>query len=282
MNRNLLTAILAFISFSAPAQFYIKGGVGYAFPQAGQTVDGSGTPYSAEANIIQTTAKEHSDFKLKKVSFSAGGNAVIGAGFMFTKNLGVELNAEIGLMSKKYTTKLSETFNNPEFANIEIKQYAKMPIMLSPSLILQTAGDKMNLYTRWGLALPLSTKIIGEETDVYDNGGGTETDKYGSEMTSKFNVGFSGAAGLKYKLSKKLSVWGEFNLLSLSVYVQKQQLKKFEVDGVDKLYLVNPKDQVINFKSEENTDDPANSNTQLTYSLPFSHVGINAGITFSL
>jgi hypothetical protein len=282
MNRNLLTAILTFATLSASAQLYFKGGVGYAFPQAGQTIDGGGNPIAAEANYTFSASAEHDDFKMKKASFSSGGSFIVGAGYMFTKNLGVELNANLGLMPKKYTTKLSGTFNSPQFENTEIRQHAKMPVILSPSLVLQTGGDKMNIYMRGGFALPIASKIMVEEQYVYNDGSGTQTEKFDSEITSGLSIGFSGAAGLKYKLSKHLSIWGECSLLSLSMYVKKQELKVAEINGMDMLFLIDPEDQVINFKSEYSTDDPSNSNVRATYSIPFSNVGINAGVTFSL
>ena len=81
--------ILAFAvtTYTASAQSYLRVGLGYAMPEAGQTLDGTGQPYNGTSNngaINETIA-------IKAASYSSGVHGHLAAGYMFSEHVGAEL-----------------------------------------------------------------------------------------------------------------------------------------------------------------------------------------------
>ena len=150
-----------------------------------------------------------------------------------------------------------------------------------PSLVLQTNKEKVNLYMRMGFALPLNTKVTQDQ--VYTNAPGTgalSIDDFTWQIKSSFSLGFTAAAGVKYKISDRVSVWGELSLLAMSANTKEQDITSWVENGqtVPSTYQYYP--QNIKYSKTATVDS---SLTLLpTYSQPFSNLGFNFGITFTL
>jgi hypothetical protein len=115
--------------------------------------------------------------------------------------------------------------------NIKIQQAANSPFFLMPSLVLQT-GDQVKIYSRLGLALPLSAGITQEQMLTNAPGtGALVTDDFTWQLKTSFSLGFTAAAGAKYQISDKISIWGELNFLSMSLYAKEQDLKSWSVSS---------------------------------------------------
>jgi opacity protein-like surface antigen len=275
MKKVLGTAlVLSLAATTGFAQgFYIRAGLGYAMPQAGQTIDGTGTPYNGTLN------SNTGSFSIKGASFSAGLQALPSIGYMFSDHVGVQLDATIGLSAKKYSFTETGVVINSISNTIEFDQQAKTPFILSPSLVVQTGGEVWNIYSRIGLALPLHTTTTADQIQTNDPGTGAIT-PYDFTFTVKnsFSFGFTGAAGVEYKISDNISVWGEVNMLSLSVYTKESDLTDFKASGQSQsLSYVTSPHQIAYTKS-----GVIDSVTQPSYAQPFSNVGINVGIKFNL
>ena len=272
----LILALSAFAG-SASAQFYVKLGAGYAIPQAAQTFDGTGQVY----NGTQHNTTYTQTYTVKPASFSAGVQGFLGIGYMFSEHVGVELNGNIGIKPKKYTYSIDSIMIGGVESKVSVVQQAKSPFVLMPALVLQTGGDKLNLYTRFGLALPLSNGI--KEDQVITNlpgAGAVETDDFTFNIKNSFSLGFAAAAGVRYKLSDKLSLWGEVSLLSMSVYVKEADLTNVTANGQ---YI--PLSQVSGpqkIKYSRNATVDSNQTVQPAYSQPFSNIGFNVGLSFTL
>lgn len=255
--------------------FYIKVGAGYAMPHAGQTTNTYGYPYNG--NATYQGGSSFSSFEVKNASFAAGVQANIGMGYNINKNIGVELGLLAGLANKKY--KSDNTFPN---ASSQIHQnitiYAKTPLFLTPSAVLQSGGKKLNIYSRAGIAIPLNLKIVQEFNEESTLNGTTQTDIYNVdfEQRMKFNIGFTGAVGGSLKVSKYTHIWLEGALFSMSAFVKDQTITKYVKNGVNYLSYISAANRKSAYsKSTSGSNDP-------TYSYPFSSFGINAGVTMDL
>jgi len=288
-----LIFVLSAAAYTASAQFYLRAGLGYAFPQAGQTTYNTGIPYyefsSAYSGTRTINASGSQTYNIKPVSFSSGVQSVLGLGYMFTENIGFQLDAGIGLADKKYT------FNDENIpinyasgstvvtivSNVSTTQQASTPFFLMPSLVLQTNRDKLNVYTHFGLALPLNTKIT--EHQIITNAPGTgslSTDDFTWQVKSGFSLGFTAALGLKYSINDKVSIWGELSLLSMAVYTKEQDLQSWVEDGQPVALSNYPNAQKIKFSKTATVDSTYSSFP--TYAQPFSNIGINVGVSFNL
>ncbi len=275
MKKYLTIAVCMLSSLYVNAQaFYIKGGLGYAFPQAGQSIDGNAYPYNGS---VTKNANSTFTYNYKTgASFSAGFQGTVGAGYMFNDHVGVELDFIGGLAPKKYT---SSAYNVPLDTaiqgNIINKQYAKSFFLVAPQLVVQSGGTVWNVYARGGIVLPLYTHIAQEVSFTNLPGNGAiETQVNTYDLTTNFSVGLTGAIGLEFNLNDNVSLWGELNMLSMSLNLKEQDLTGISVDGQS--YSLTGQTTAFPYSKKFTTG----GNTNATYSMPFSNIGIHAGIMY--
>jgi len=277
MKKAALLALgISLIANVANAQFYFRAGAGYAVPQAGQTLDGNATPYSG----TRSNSTYSVSYDMKNVSFSSGAQAVLGFGYMFNDHVGVQLDGSFGLANTKYSfTDQNVNLGGGYQGNVHINMKAKSPVVLMPSLVLQTGGSSAwNLYTRFGAALPLMSSISNEQVIFVPSVSVTET--ITSKLTSSFSLGFAAAAGLQYKISDKTTFWAELNMLSMSLMLKEVTYQTATINGVT--YPLDSLSIPPSIKYSKNAIVDTNYNTLPTYSLPFSNLGVHIGFTFLL
>ncbi len=271
----LLLSALLFTGVVSAQGFFYRLGFGYAFTQAGQINDAS-EPYSG---TVSTNAGVQA-YNVKNVSFSSGLTGSLAAGYMFNKNIGVELCATSVFAPKEYSFTASNLIINSVASDLTIVQKANNPLLFLPSLVMQTSGDQLNAYTRFGLALPLKSSVTQDVIVTNLPGtGAINSDDFTFKITSSFSLGFAAAAGIKYKMNSKLNIWGEINLLSLAVLAKEGNLIAFSENGqsYDTSFVSGAK----HVKYSKNPMIDSTGNQALTYSMPFSHVGIQFGISYN-
>ena len=280
--KNTLTVLLfALVCSSISAQekgFYLRGGLGYNFPVAGQMYDNSGFPF----NGSYTSSSAQGDvYDVKNASFSSGLHGQLGLGYMFNKYLGIQLDMSIGLANTKYTgSENNIVIQDTMHGNVSITQYASTPVLLMPSIVLQNGGSVFNVYARAGVAVPLNTKLTQEvAVSNLPGSGAIETDVYTYQLKNSFAIGFTGAMGLQYNTSERIGFWAEINMLSMSLNPRESDLKSITVNGAPyPLSAISPSQLTIQY-SKSITVSPGTNNQQPTYSIPFSNVGIHLGMT---
>ncbi len=285
MKKLILLCITCTIvhSIAQAQEFYTRFGLGYAFPQAGQTMDGTATPYNGSASNSTISGTNYTSYDLKKLSFSSGVHGVAAIGYMFNKHVGVETSLDYLLSAKDYTF----TYHNINISNIasdvNILQRAKNCLLFTPALVLQSEGKRANLYTRLGIVLPLNTKITQDQ--VFTNLPGTgaiESDDFTWEIKNKFALGFSAAAGVRYQLNNRMKLWGEVSFLSLAVYAKEANLTDVSVNGQGGYLSQVPMDQRKVVYSSNFTSTTNDYYHQPVYSQPFSNVTVNVGVYYEM
>ena len=287
---SCLILVFSVAAYTASAQLYLSFGLGYAVPQAGQSMYDTPIPYNGFPTGINGSRNNTSltsyTYDLKgSASFSSGVQGTIGMGYMFSEYVGVQLDAAIGISSTKYTFNDDNanlgTTASPIGGTISTIQQAHTPVLMTPALVLQTGGDKINLYSRFGLALPLNTKIT--QNQVITNNAGTgaiEVDDITWQIKSIFSLGFTAAAGLKYNISDRISIWGELSLLSMSLKAKEQDLQSLSQNGQSVALSSYPYPTTIKFSKTATVDSTLT--TFPTYAQPFSNLGIKVGVTINL
>jgi hypothetical protein len=263
--------------------FYIRAGFGWAFAHAGQTMDGTATPWSGTSINSSIGKTDYLSYNIDRISLNSGPQASVGVGYMFTPHLGVDL-AFTGALS---TTEYSYTLKGESVGGIEsditIINKANNPLVLTPSLVLQS-GCKVNVYSRMGLAVPLKTTVRQDQiiTNVPGTGAVTETD-FLLEFHNNFSLGLSAALGASYKTSSGIGIWIEASLLSLPVYTKDAEVVDFTINGMNYFtsYVQQGNPTTVLFSRNFNGEKGDYFN-QPSYALPFSNIGINLGISFAL
>ncbi len=289
MKKICLMLALSAIAFSAPAQLYFRAGIGYAMPQAGQSMYDTPIPYNGFPTGYNGTRNNPSSqsfaYSIKSASFSAGVPATIGLGYMVSDHVGIQLDASIGLSNKKYTFVDNNvnlgTAASPVPGTISTTQTANHPVLLIPALVIQSGGEKLKVYGRIGAVLPLNTKVTQEMVlSNLPGAGAVIVDDFTWQIKSSFSVGFTAAAGVKYQLNDKMSIWGEFSFLSMTQNTKEQNLQTWTEDGQSVSLSAYPYPTHIKFSKTAIVD--TTFETFPTYGQPFSNVGFNVGISFNI
>lgn len=286
MKRLLLPIVilLANATVGTAQEFYLKGGVGYAVPHGTQPYDAFGNAYSGSYNSQYNAAiGTQTSFTIKKPSLTAGLNGTIGVGILVSEHIGVELDANIGIAPRKYEMNYEES-DGVERTQASIEQQANMPVLLSPALVLQTGGEKLSLYSRTGLVIPIQSTYTLESTSTTESllaVQNVERSIYKEEFKTRFGVGFSAAVGVRYKIAELFSIFSELNVTSLTLYARESEVKEYIVDGVN--YTNSIPDEYRTTKYEFKASGANNTtNTYSTFAVPYGNFGFTAGVLMSL
>lgn len=262
-----------------PSTFYVRVGIGYAFPISGQTLNENGDPY---ATTMSFDDNQHisSYTKLKKVSFSAGLQTVAALGFMINKNIGVEVDGYLGVAPRTYTANFNGIVVDGSYpANITVTNKATTPLFVAPCFVLQNSGKNWGIYARSGPVIPAIGKVQREETyNFYAPGYHSAINQIiiGTKITTSTTIGFTAATGVKYKFNNKLSVWSELSMLSMSLYIHQEINTANIADGQYAGQF-----PTVNYGVSGNNVNRYNqTGIQPTYAEPFSNVSLNMGIAY--
>lgn len=268
----LVAAIFLLVIRSSAQELYIKGGFGYAIPQAGQSViPGSGNvPYNGTVSTSGFSGNSWSTitYNYKNASFLGGVNSNIGAGYMFTKNIGIEIDASELLSPQKNIATYGE------YVYYRTEQYATSSLLLSPQLLLNISLKKVDIYTRLGLALPLKFQNHIKNDQISYSNQGTLDFESNTNLKFAFSLGYTAAGGVDYHINKRVSLWCEANMVSLSLYTKSSYTAGVNSTGV----------YTNSVKYSNNFTNTSNNSvfTQPAYTVPFSNIGISAGVKISI
>ena len=255
---------------------YLKCGVGYAFPMANNSGAGDIAEYSSRSNANYTNNLYNVAFSGKPVSFSAGPSGSIGLGYMLSKHIGAELDLSGGFNSNKYYTNgvitgISNPRGGADTVTTAESRYSKFPVLLEPCLVMQTGGDKLNVYSRIGIVLPSHLAV----TDYYyNNETKTGSTAYTNVYTFDLTLGYTLAAGIKVRIAGPLYMWGEATALSLQPYIKQIQTTSLFYDGKEASVTTPP--------SKLSHSPTGSGNENVTYTMPFSSAGLQVGVSCML
>lgn len=306
MKRTFISsALLLFCALHVAAQHtnpgkskkcYIRLGLGYTMPHSGQTemgglgINGSTTVTSTYASSNEISSSTRND--LKRASFGSGVNGVAALGVTLHRNIAIELGIGIGIAPQKYKYSYKETATStaPTYTDIfsvQSTKYQKTPVFILPAIVLQTDGEKVNVYSRLGVVLPVAGKLMDERKYTQDNSGspftGAQEETY--EIKTRFAVGFHGALGIQWNLDRNFALFAEVNGMSMNAYAKKATLTRLTIGGVDYLSQASmaQKETEFEFSEEELNTAPSNAPSKAkTFAIPYSNIGVGIGFKFRI
>lgn len=285
MKRLLLFIPLLMATSVFSQEFYLKGGLGYSVPHGSQPYDAFGNAYAGTYSSKYNAATgTETSFTIKKPSLTAGLGGTIGVGILVNKNVGVELAANVGIITKKHVMHY-ENNDGTKNTTATITQQAKSPILLVPALVLQTGGDKWSLYSRTGLVVPVQTSYTMESVSNTESllfVQNVEYEVYKEKFSTRFGVGFSAAAGVKYHLADVFSVFTELNITSLTLYARESEVTEYLLNGVNYTSAIPNEYRTTQYEFKSSASTTSNSSTYSTYAIPYGNFGFTAGVLMSL
>ena len=287
MKRFILFNLIAFTSFSGNAQqaakvtnpskpFYMRVGLGYGLAMSGNVGNGNGT--------IVTVANDET-FKVQPYSYGAGLSGTLAVGYNVNKNLGVEMIATSTVAGKKYeyTSIYEFTSGGTTYAEKAVVTTYGNTLLLQPAIVVQSGGAKTNVYARMGVIVPIMNSLASDVD--YSENMNNNVEKTTEEYSMYFSLGASGAVGASFNLSYNLRLYTELCLVSYSPYLAKGSRTSYTRNGVEYLSYLSLKDREIEFKKSgtiTSSQDPDKPTVAQTQAIPFSNMGINAGIVIQL
>lgn len=273
---TFLSLLLVFASL-VNAQIYFRAGGGYALPLATQ---GAGQKNMTVQNGNGATLSATSE--LVKASYGAGVNFNLGAGYMFSKHIGAELNFSY-LLGKEFE---SSTTVIEEDESIELVATTKSKaIYITPALVISAGEGSKVPYAKLGVVMGVP-QLDQKLTISMDGTDGTNTATGNYKYQKGMSFGFMGAVGMNWMVSNNIDILTEINFISMTYYPkeyvltslvsngEKQDLDDF--DEYDKKTIFKEKIDVV---EDPDQDEPREA---LQESMPFSSISFQVGIVYFL
>ncbi|MFN8210049.1 MAG: outer membrane beta-barrel protein [Bacteroidales bacterium] len=275
MKRIVITASLAIIlAGQVLAQgLYIRAGGVYGMP-VGTASIGTKYIYTELSNSTINTRD------VVKGTYGAGTNFSVAVGYKFNQNFMFDLTGQY-LIGNKFET---GSFNNYTTSKTIDKYISQAKgLFINPAFIFSAGFGKAAPYGKFGLVAG-SPRITENESYYYDGDGIMTYDKtwvYKKGMA----LGFQAAIGMNWRITDKIDIYTEVNIVNMSWYAQKGELTKYMSNGTDYLPNLPVNQKLFDFVSSVDLNaiqDPSKPAQQLRVSYPFSTVSAQAGIRFVL
>jgi hypothetical protein len=196
---------------------------------------------------------------------------------MLNKNIGLELAADLGIANKKYTysgRNVSVDSATGDIENQNVTYKAHFQFIVNPSIVMQTSGDAWKVYTRFGLAIPLISSVDIDEQHIYLSGSTvSRLYDFTESLTTRFSMGFTGAAGISHGISENMRLWCEVSALSMTLYANAVHLTGATYNGANVINNISP--TTYSFASSGGA-----SSQYMTFAMAYSNVAVNIGITY--
>jgi len=280
--KKLILTTLGIVLFSSlvSAQPYIRTGLGYALPLASESIGEE----TIESDVFNgNTNTSTSTTKNVNASYGAGFTFNIGAGYMFSEYLGIDVAVSY-LVGKKHETSNIYTYkdNNISGKDEYISTTRSNGIFITPSLVI-TSGGANAPYGRFGI-ITGSPKIMEDNSYYYDLDG-TSTSSSEAKYKGGLAMGFQGAVGMKWTIADNIKLYTELNFISMSYSPKKRILTEFINNGQDNFGQLSVYAKETEYvKTIDNTEmiDTTQPRQELRDSKPFSSVSFQVGIVYSI
>lgn len=269
---------LSAVAYSQPGhRFFVKAALGYDAPlNSAQQVQMSGFPYTGSTIAL----RDDYVFDADRASYGAGSSLHLAGGYWLSRHVGVALDISAGFSNRQYE-KSAALGIYPEGTITTIRQYVKMPVMITPSLAMRTSWKDFTCYAMAGAALPVSRHIYTESA-TRKNDTLLFSDK--SSLQTSFSVGLSGTAGLMYQVSGHWSISAELHVLALSVYTKRSELVAAQAYGQDVLDSRTEYEKTTVYNKGYDPYYTYNENAprpRARYAVPFNSIGVQLGVWYS-
>ena len=271
-SKQILVLIVLAISTcftSLHAQgLFVKINAGYGLQTSSQNIG-----YYAFFN--QASATGSFTREQINVSFGKGLNFGAGVGYMFSENVGAELDVSYLLGGKSvahdtYTGGYTDYTLNARF------------LRLNPSLIISAGSGNISPYVKMGVLFGM-----GSITYIYDDYDDGDITYYKEKLNGGISFGLTSGIGANFSLSDMLSLFGELNMVNMSYAPKKGEVTEFTSNGINQLPDLTTKQKETEFLKEftvstANPTPDSQPRQALSQKMPFGSVGLNIGVKINL
>jgi opacity protein-like surface antigen len=269
MKKNIvLAAAVAVITLSTQdikAQgAYLNLGAGYGIGMAGQNLG---------------TNETYNSIEVVRGSLGKGFNTGVGFGYMFTENVGMEMNLNY-LLGAKTTFTDNSSDNNPE----DVRIISANMLRINPAMKF-TFGETIKPYAKIGMVIGVAGKIT--ETNEDNSGAPLFPTKVETtqEYTGGVSLGLTGALGVDIMFSEMIGMYVELGALAQSYAPTKSVITQYDINGAQHITDLTTHDKETEYLSSYDPAAPDNDDSKPDQRLkaysPFSSIGLNVGVHFA-
>ncbi|MDD2982576.1 MAG: outer membrane beta-barrel protein [Crocinitomicaceae bacterium] len=274
MKKIIFTVGVLLASYGASAQgFYGDFNVGYGLGLPNYVM-GTTRTVTLSPTLVTTDVKDENIYG----SIGQGFNLALTPGYMINEHIGIELGFNYFMGAQKT---IQETKTNNASIHSTRKAQSNQ-LRLIPSVVVSSGGDKISVYAKGGLVLPVMgvTNIEIDGSELVMTGGGlmTKTTHVESEFKGKVSLGFRGTLGVDYLINDRLSMFGELQQTNLFIKQDKNTIVAYKVNGVDVLGTFTGDQKETIYVDEINSQSKPNE--ALAGKTNFNQFGINVGVKY--
>ena len=218
------------------AQVYVAARAGYSFSVSPEVRRVTTPDLHTYGGLYDQTANG-ATYSYKNIYGSAGAglNGGVAVGYMFNEHFGVELagNYFSGNQQDFYNGGTYSAGSYPASPNHGGRIYDYIRVFrVLPSLVVTGGSGKVSPYARFGICLPLTGTLYSEVKDFTSRettAGLTyeRLDNATLETKGDFSLGFNSAIGVNIKLSDKLTLFGEAELITQGIKAKSSTVTSF-------------------------------------------------------
>jgi opacity protein-like surface antigen len=268
--KTIMIAVLAvLLSHTAYSQSYINIGIGYGAPALRELVavdyndNGTNTTYTGVYS-----------------SFGQGLTPGFTFGWKFNPNVGMEFGYGY-LLGRKITSNI----NDVQGANTETgteEMWARMHQIMIGGRVCKSEGS-LQPYMRVGALIGIGGQVFSEMETTTTGPAFSSSYHRIEEFNQGVALGFTGGLGVHYHTSDMFAIFIEANMNAQNWSPKHSEITTLHVDGVDQLGNMSIRDKETEYVKEYTTQSPPNDgqpDQDLRFFLPFSSIGIAAGLHF--
>ncbi len=247
--KKIILPVLAVMTLGvASAQFNLGVSVGY----------GLGSPGHVLGTEDQYSASGLTNSKAIYGTLGNGLQANLIPGYMFGEHFGIELGLN-GFFGSETTISKE---NHPAGTATETMKSSQFRI--TPAFYIKSGGEKISVYARTGLLIPILGSVKYESNDNSTPGLSVMR---ASTTTGTVALGYTGAFGLNVHFGKKFGFFAELGANSLRVKSKATEVTEYSVNGTDALGSVPTYSKEIEYVDELNSSSnnfATNPNASMT------------------
>ena len=252
---------------------YVNINAGYGLSMSSQNLNN----FYNSTDVLNSRTDEQVNLSLGK-GLNIGG----ALGYMFNKNIGVELGLSYLLGGKSKAQDLYDgntPLGTPTVGTTDYTLSSNM-LRINPTLVIASGFEKINPYAKFGFVIG-SGSIMSE----YIDNDGTDIEIRKEKFNGGLAFGLNAGVGALFNMSEKMSFFGELNMVNLSYAPTKGELTEATFNGADELPTMTTRERETVFVSSYNRNAPRSDSQprqELEQKFPFGSFGVNIGLRFSL
>jgi len=241
---------------------------------------------SSSQYFISEVNSSYNNFSSRRIDASLGRGLVVSTGINYSFKSWMGISMDIAYKKTLPSVSGKTEFNSvSDYSYSEKTRWRSELAVACPSLILKIPGKKINPYSKFGLVVPLYSKIkLQANYSARSFGIPTNNGERTLIFRLKNTIGYAASMGIAPELNKKISFLAEIQLLSHSIQARKSALTSDISNGVERVdtYNVSAKETIYVKKlgnQSYNSNEPAK---QIGFTLPYSSIGFNVGLSIKL